>query len=152
MSVGRHSHHVFELGGQRPVLCHDGPPVGQLPGFVLAGVEHRFDGEDHSRLQRETFAATSMVQHLRFIVVDLPDPVPAVVAHDAETFALSHRLDGMADIAQAGAGLYLFDRRQQCLVSRIHQAPSQHAGGPDEVGAMLMMSPFFRILSDEGMP
>jgi hypothetical protein len=132
---------VFPLGGQGPVLGHDSPAVGQLPGFAFAGVEHGFDGEHHARLEFDPFPGPAIVQHLQVLVVDLAYAVAAVFAHHAETLAVSNRLDGMADVAQCGAGLDLPDPGQHGFVSRCDQAPGQHAGGADKKHAAGVAEP-----------
>jgi hypothetical protein len=43
------------------------------------------------------------VQHLRVVVVDLPDAVAAVLADDAEALRLRDALDRVTDVAQRGA-------------------------------------------------
>lgn len=87
----------------------------------------------------------------------------AVFAYYAKMFSLSNRLDCVANIAKSGSRLNLPDSGQQCFVCRLHQAPSQHTGGADEVHATGVAEPAIldngdinvddvRILSAEGMP
>ncbi len=79
--------------------------------------------------------------HLRVVVIDLPDAVAAVVAHDAEAFLLGHLLDGGADVAQRGAGAHLQDAGAHRLVGGVHQALREHAGFADEVHAARVAVP-----------
>ncbi|MNN10471.1 hypothetical protein D3C81_1233940 [compost metagenome] len=61
------------------------------------------------------------MQNLRLIVIDLADAVPAILAHDAETFFLRERLDRMADIPQRRARFHHTNTRAHRLVSGFDQ-------------------------------
>ncbi|MCY1237412.1 hypothetical protein D9M72_501060 [compost metagenome] len=139
---------MLPLRGQRAVLGHDGPAVGQLLRFGAARVEHRLDGEDHARLEHEARPAPPEVQHLRFVVVDAADAVPAVFAHHAEVLALRDRLDRVAHVAQRRAGLHLADAGAQGFVGRLHQPARQHAGRTDEEHAAGVAEPAVLVDGD----
>ncbi|MDT4861036.1 hypothetical protein FQZ97_956260 [compost metagenome] len=89
------------------------------------------------------------MQHLRFLVVDLSNAMPAVLAHDAETLPVSDRLDGMAHIAQRRSRLDLPDAGQHGFVCRLHQPPRQSGRGTHEVHATGVAEP--AILDDSNI-
>jgi hypothetical protein len=100
---------------------------------ALAGVDHRLDGEGHARLQHHAGAGLAVVQHLRVLVVDLADAVAAVLAHHREALGLGIALDGVADVAQGGAGRTA--RMPRNIASRVTSTRRlrQHRGLADEV-------------------
>src|SRR3546814_4288407 len=77
-------------------------------------------------LQHQALARPAVVQHLRFVVVDLADAVAAVLAHHREALALGLLLDRVADVAQGRARLHRADPAPHRLVRGIDQAPRHH--------------------------
>src|SRR5256885_15429770 len=71
---------VLPLRRQAVVLGDDGPAVGELANRRLAGVDHRFDREGHSRLQARAGFGTSVVQNLLPFVAMLLDYTAAALA------------------------------------------------------------------------
>jgi len=59
---------MLELRRQRTVPRHGRPSVGKDLHLRPAEIDHRFDGEDHPRLQRRAFAAAAIVQDVRHVV------------------------------------------------------------------------------------
>src|SRR2546421_12566195 len=74
---------VLPLRRQAVVLGDDGPAVGELADRRLAGVDHRFDRECHSRLETRAGPGAPVVQNLRLFVEFSSDSVPAELAYDA---------------------------------------------------------------------
>ena len=72
---------------------------------VLAtGVDHRLDGEGHSRDQFLQGAGPAVVQHLWLFVKHLPDAMAAELTHDAEAVAFGKALYRPAHVAQTRSG------------------------------------------------
>jgi hypothetical protein len=65
---------VFPLRRQAAILGDDGPAIGQLADGGLAGIDHRLDGEDHSRLQVRPGVRACRNEHLRVFVEFVPMP------------------------------------------------------------------------------
>ena len=132
------------LRRQLAVLGHHGPAIRQH--LVVAGalVDHRLDGEGHARLQHQALARTAVMHHLRLVVVDLADAVAAVLAHHAEPLAFGIALDGMADVAQGGAG------RTARMPRHMAKVWSPPGGGPSptaDAGMRLVAVP---AVADDG--
>src|SRR5690606_7891677 len=134
-AVGGHRDHMLPLRRELAVLGDHGPAVGQQAGVARALVDHRLDGEGHALLQHKALARAAVVQHLRFLVVDPADAMAAVLAHHAEAFGLGVGLDGMADVAQGGAGLHRADATEHRFAGHLHQAPGHHRRRAGEIHA-----------------
>src|SRR5699024_11279807 len=81
-----------------PILRHHGP--GVVPDIPLdrAQIEHRFDGEDHARLDHLGVGGRGVVVGADDAGVELAsDSVAAVVADDAVVAALGVLLDDPTD-------------------------------------------------------
>src|SRR5438552_4192525 len=113
---------VLPLRRQAVVLGDDGPAVGELADRRLAGVDHRFDREDHPRLEARTGPGASVVQNLRLFVEFSPDSMAAELAHDAVAVGFGVLLDGRADVTEKGSGAYLADAEPHAFVSRLAQS------------------------------
>src|SRR5262245_35153605 len=85
------------------------PPVRQDSHVPAPGREHRLDREGHSRLELEPAAGFAVVQDLWILVIDAPDAVTAVLAHDREVARLGEGLDRVTDITQVSARAHLLD-------------------------------------------
>ena len=116
-----HKHGVFPLRGQRMVVRDHRPVVRQQLHFLAAGVDHRFDGEGHTRHQFHAGAGTAVMQHLWVFMKGAADAVPAVFAHHRATVRLGMSLDGVTDIAQAYAGAYQCDALEHAFATEIDQ-------------------------------
>src|SRR5579871_992259 len=68
-----HANGVLELCRQRAVAGHRGPAIGQDFYVRLAEIDHRLDGEEHARMQRDAIAGPADM-----------DDVGLVVEHAAE--------------------------------------------------------------------
>ena len=67
------------------------------------------------------------MQHRWRGMENLTQPVTTEIAHDRKPLAFNIALDGMADIAQRGAGFDHFNRLHQGLVGHIDQPLGLHA-------------------------
>src|SRR3982074_2254725 len=105
----RYQHGVLPLRRQTVVLGHDGPAVGQLADPRLAGTDHRADGENRARFQRERGGGLPVMQALRLLMELAPDSMAAELARHRVAVLLGVLLDGGANIAKAGAGPHLAD-------------------------------------------
>src|SRR5256714_210071 len=112
---------VLPLRRQAVVLGDDGPAVGELADRRLAGVDHRFDREDHPRLEARTGPGASVVQNLRLFVEFSPDSMAAELAHDAVAVGFGVLLDRRADVTEKGPGAHLADAEPHALVGRLAQ-------------------------------
>ena len=83
----------------------DGPAVGQLGDGGLAGVDHRLDREDHAGLELDAGTGLAVMKHLGVFVEVGADAVAAEFTHYRKAVALGVLLDGVADVAEMGAGL-----------------------------------------------
>src|SRR6267143_6504672 len=115
-------HGVLPLCRQAMVLGDDGPAVGELADRRLAGVDHRFDREGHSRLEARAGPGASVVQNLRLFVEFSPDSMAAELAHDAVAVRFGVLLDRRADVTEKGPGVYFADAEPHALVSGLAQA------------------------------
>src|SRR5689334_21311292 len=59
---------MLEMGGQAAVFGNRGPPVVFDFNFVTAGIDHRFDGQNHSLFQAQTAIRLAVIRHRRFLV------------------------------------------------------------------------------------
>src|SRR5574337_490235 len=123
------------------VLGDHGPAVRHLAGVALAGVDHGLDRESHAFFKPHALARTAVVQHLRFIVVDAADAVPAVFAYHGITGRFRVLLDRMADVAQRRAGLDLPDAQHHRLISGVDQPFGQHRRLAHEIHARSVAVP-----------
>src|SRR5277367_584354 len=81
-AILRQSNAMLEMGRKGPVLRHRGPFVVQDAHFGRAGVDHRFDGQNHPFFQaRVLTSAVDVVGNLRLFVQLRPDPVSHHLAH-----------------------------------------------------------------------
>ena len=108
------------------VFGDDGPAVAQRFHVAAAQVDHRFDGEDHSRLQLFARARLAVVQHLRVFVKALAHAVAAVFAHHRQAVPFGKFLDDVADVAQPRAGAHLHDAQPHGLIRQAVQPPRGH--------------------------
>jgi hypothetical protein len=114
---------MFELGRQRAVASDRGPPVIEQLHVRAADVDHRLDGEEHSRLEFGTGAGPAGVNDLRAVVKQAPEPMAAEVANDAVAMLFRMALDGVGDIAHSVSGLRLLYPEHQAFVGDIDQPP-----------------------------
>src|SRR6266850_5446938 len=112
----RHQDGVLPLRRQAMVLGDDGPAVGKFPDRRLAGVDHRFDREGHSRLEARAGSGASVVQNLRLFVEFSPDSMAAELAHDAVAVRFGVFLYRRADATEKGPGVYFADAEPHALV------------------------------------
>src|SRR6266581_2910930 len=117
------------------VLGDDGPAVCKFADRRLAGVDHRFDGESHSRLETRAGSRASIVQNLRLFVEFSPDSMAAELAHDAVTVAFGMLLDRRADVTEKSPGAHLADAEPHALVSGLAQPLRLNGGFADIVHA-----------------
>lgn len=74
--------HTFPLCRGQSVVCADGPSVGFInEDFVSSHIDHRFDGECHSRNDKHTCTALAEVLNVRFFMELDSYAVPAQVAY-----------------------------------------------------------------------
>ena len=122
---------MLPLRGQAVVLGDDRPSIGELADIGLAGVDHRFHGEDHARLQAQPRPRAPVVQHLRLLVKFAADAVSAEFAHDAETVPFGIALYRVADIAEVGARPDGLDAAPHALIGDITQPARLYGRLPD---------------------
>src|SRR3546814_13664760 len=70
--------------------------------LIAAGIDHRFDGEEHALAQAQPGAGLAEMQDARRCMEDASDAVAAEVAHDRDAVGLGEVLDGLAAIAERG--------------------------------------------------
>ena len=77
---------MFPLSGGQFVVRDDFPAVGVLrvdENFPRAHINHRFDGEHHSRNEEHSVALLLEMSHFGFFVEGTPYPMAAEIADDA---------------------------------------------------------------------
>src|SRR5258705_10263753 len=112
---------MLELRRQRTVARHRGPAVGQDFYMRLAEIDHRLDGEEHAGLQRHAFAGPADMNDVGLVMKHAAQAVPAEIAHHAHALRLDKTLDGVADVAGGGAGLYRGDAAHHRLIGHFNQ-------------------------------
>src|SRR6266853_2995402 len=113
---------VLPLRRQAVVLGDDGPAVGELADRRLAGVDNRFDREDHSGLEARAGSRASVVQNLRFFVKFSPDSMAAELAHDAVAVAFGVPLDCRPDVTKKSPGVHRPDAEPHTFVRGLAQS------------------------------
>src|SRR5690242_9213011 len=87
----------------------------------LAEIDHRLDGEEHARLERNAFAGPADVDDVRFVVKHAAESMAAEIANHAHALRLHEALDGMADIAGRRARLDRGNAAHHRLVGYLDQ-------------------------------
>lgn len=102
VSVFGNKDHAFPLGGRQAVVCAYCPAVGFVnENIVSAHVDHRFDGERHSRYYQHARTTLAEVFHIRLFMELDAYAMSAEVAHYTVTVLLGVFLNGGADVAQS---------------------------------------------------
>ena len=138
---------MFPLCRERLVLRDHRPAVRQHPHVAATRVDHGLDGEGHAFAQLEAGAGPAIVEDLRVLVIDPADAVAAVLAHHRVLVALGEGLDGVADVAEEGAGLDHADAAPHGLVTGIGEPTRQHRHVADRVHAAGVAMP---AVADDG--
>ena len=87
-----------------------------------AGIDHRFDGEEHARLQFRTGSGARGVDHFGRIVEQSAEAVTAEFLHDSIAELARMRFDRCADIAQPRARLRRrLDAEHEAFIGHIDQ-------------------------------
>ena len=89
------------MSRKRSVGGHDRPFVGEHGRLRSAEVEHRLERKRHPGLDLEPAARCAVVWDVRGFVHLLADPMPDVLADDAETMRFRGCLHGVTDVAEA---------------------------------------------------
>src|SRR6266480_2556346 len=84
---------------------HDGPSVRETAYSGPARVDHRLDGEDHSRLELQPRRRTAVMKNLGFLMESAADAMTTEFTYHRVTVRFGVALYGGADIAQMRAGL-----------------------------------------------
>ncbi len=121
MPVLGHANRMLELGRERTILGDSGPAIGQDFGLVAAGIDHRFDCEEHAFADFRAFAGGAVMQDTRRRMKHLAKAVTAKIPDHREALLFDKTLNGMADIANRGAGPDDFNAAHQRLVSHFDE-------------------------------
>src|SRR5687768_4962407 len=98
------------MSGKRTILRDRGPPVGPYLCIRLTGIDHRFDGQNHTFLQPRILVLTiHVIGDLRLFMQLRTDPVAYKLAHDSKTVLGNIPLDRSTHIEEAIAGSDLID-------------------------------------------
>src|ERR1700674_5818985 len=98
-SIFRHRHAMLKMRAETAVGGDCRPLVAQHPGFRLAKIHHRFNGQNHAFAQLGAMTASSIVRHLRFLVQVRPNAMPHKFADDAKAGGLHMLLHRRSHIA-----------------------------------------------------
>jgi hypothetical protein len=97
------------MGAIAAVNGNCGPTVLEDADFRAAGIDHRFDGEDHAGLETRAFTGVAEVGNLGIFVHGAADSVADKLADNAEAFGLAELLNGGGDVAETAPHLALLD-------------------------------------------
>ena len=86
-----------------------------------AEIDHRLDGEEHAGPQFDALAGAAIMEDVGNVVEQLTEAMAAEIAHHRAALGFGIDLDGMADVAGAGAGDRGLDAAQQALICDLHQ-------------------------------
>src|SRR5688572_13011371 len=75
------------------------------------------------------------MQNLRILVIDAPDAVPAVLAHDGVFLSFGVGLDGVADVPESRTRADRFDAAPHGLAAGLAEAPGEWLRRAHEVHA-----------------
>lgn len=114
-AVIRHQKGVLELRRERPIGRGAGPVVGPRAITVGSGVDHRLNGEAHTRFGGTHGLVLAIVGNVRSAVEQLVDTVTAVALDDAAVAALGMFLNHISGISEKHAGLHQLDGFVQTL-------------------------------------
>src|SRR5919198_5947972 len=86
VALGRDSHAVLEVRGERAILGHDGPAIVERHRLAAAQVHHGLDREDDAGAQHRATAtlARAIVGHLGLLVHVASDAMAHVLAPEAQ--------------------------------------------------------------------
>ena len=90
-------------------------------------VDHRLNGEHHTRYQKHACALVSIVQHLGLLVELKSHAMSAEIAHYTISIFLAMILDGMTDVAHKTvrlSHLHTFATRTNCSFSGVVFPPT----------------------------
>ena len=116
---------VLPLCRKRMVFGHDCPAVGQFFDVRLAGIDHRFNREDHALFELEAGARFTVMEHLGIFVEVLADAMATEFPNHGVAVFLRVRLDGMADIAERRAGSDCIDTFPEALKGDVAETLGQ---------------------------
>src|SRR5688572_15600634 len=123
---------VLELGGEAAVAGDGGPAVVEQFHRRLADVDHRLDGEEHAGAELGAGAGAAGMDDLGAVVEDAAEAVAAEIADDAVAIGLGVGLDGVADVAEMGAGPGGGDAADHAFVGHVDEAPRLYADVADQ--------------------
>ena len=113
---------MLELRGERAVLGHRRPAVGEDLHLGPAGVDHRLDGEEHPFAQQGAVLGLAEMKDRWGIVEDPPDAVTAEIAHHGEALRLGMGLDRGADGADTRTRPHRLDALHHRLEGDVDEA------------------------------
>lgn len=100
---------VFPLSGKAVILRDYCPAIAQMPNGSFPRIDHRFDGENHSREQCQSGSGVTIVQDLGLLVEFDAYAMAAVFSYDAIAMFLRMFLNGGADIPEPVSWFDLMD-------------------------------------------
>jgi len=154
-AVASDDHGVFELSGEEAIGGYRGPSIFEIAHLGCALVDHRFDGEDHARLQTAAGSGRAKVEHLGIFVKGAANAVATVLA-DYRVSPFFHKaLDGVADIPQAIAGDGCLEAYFHCLTGggdESHPLFVGLAGDHSDVHIAVIPGLFYGDIDGEDIP
>ena len=98
-------HGVFELGRQGAIACDDRPAIVKQDPAMRAGVDHRFNCEDHARPKFWSGIWLANMGNRRRLVQLAADAMPTPFAHHVYALRFRVVLDDHADLIKLRARL-----------------------------------------------
>src|SRR3954451_8232265 len=139
---------MLELGRKRPVAGDGGPAVLQDLHVGAAEVDHRLDGENHSRHELGAGAGTTGMDHFGAVMEDATNAVTAEIANDAVTARFGVALDCVGDVAEMIAGFRLLKPQHQAFIGHVDQLAGAERHAADEIHAARIAVPAVENRSD----
>src|SRR5260370_9880487 len=131
---------MLEMGAETTIRRYGGPFVAQHPGFRLAEINHRFDGQHHACAQPGAVAPIPEIRYLRLFVQPGSDAMPHKLPHHAEAVGFDMLLHGGTHITDGIA--------HSCLVD----APIDRSLGDFQQFPQLRFYRFTHRHCDRGIP
>lgn len=112
---------MLPLCGEASVFGHGGPAIRHNFQGVFAGVDHWFNGKNHSRLHFRTFSHLPNVCDKRLFVETSSHAVTTEFSNDRAACRANILLNGVADVAEMSTGLNhanAFPHRIECDLAK----------------------------------
>src|SRR5262249_32752830 len=119
--VWRDGNGVLKMCGGLSVQSDDGPAVVQHANAIGTEINHRLDGQNHSRLDLRSLSILDVVQHWWILMERPADALAAEFANDSEVMSFGTALNRGRDIRDVVPGFGLLDAAIKGLFGDLQQ-------------------------------